>query len=120
MRNVVRGRIPVYRRLLSAASAAALSLGLAAGAVVAQGLPPHGHMLVLGVEGTQEAFTYRKCVDLANNQALGLHVHHAHLHRGTAGEALFAHAGHVAIPTAPLSPIRDCAHLAELFGPPTG
>ncbi len=104
----------------TAATALALMMGLYVGVAGANGEPPpHGHMLLLGVEGTPEAFTYRKCVDLANNQALPLHAHHATLHRGTAGEALFAYAGHVAVPTAPLTPIRDCAHLAELFGPPT-
>jgi hypothetical protein len=81
------------------------------------GPPPHGHVLVLGVEFGPQGPTYRKCVDLANNQALPLHAHHATVHTGRAGEAL-SNAGHVVAPTAPLSTIRDCAHLAELFGPP--
>ena len=108
------------KRTMTLLAALALMLGLFAGVASAdEELPEHGHMLLQGVQGTPEAFTYRKCVDLANNQALPLHVHHATLHTGTAGEALFANAGHVAFPTAPLTPIRDCAHLAELFGPPT-
>ena len=101
-------------------TALALMLGVFAGVASAdEDIPPHGHMLVQGVEGTPEAFTYRKCVDLAAGQALPLNAQHEHLHTGTAGEALFAYAGHVAFPTAPFTPIRDCAHLAELFGPPT-
>lgn len=80
--------------------------------------PPHGHMLVLGVEEGPTGPTYRKCVDLAHNQALPLNAHHAHVHTGNAGEALANKAGHFAIPTAPYSPFRDCAHLAEFFGPP--
>ena len=101
-------------------TALALMLGVFAGVASAdEEIPPHGHMLLQGVEGTPEGFTYRKCVDLAHNQALPLHAHHATLHTGTAGEALFANAGHVAFPTAPITPVRDCAHLAELFGPPT-
>ena len=76
-------------------------------------------MLVLGVEFGPTGPTYRKCVDLANNWALPWNAHHEHVHTGKAGEALRDKAGHVPIPTAPFSPIRDCAHLAELFGPPT-
>jgi hypothetical protein len=82
-------------------------------------VPLHGHMLILGVEFGPEGPTYKKCIDLANNRALPLNAHHDHLHTGTAGQALFTHAGHLAVPTAPLSDIEDCAHLAELFGPPT-
>ncbi len=76
-------------------------------------------LLVLGLEFGPEGVTYRKCVDLANNQALPLHVHHEKLHFGRAGEALRTNAGHFVVPTAPFSHFRDCAHLAELF-PPAG
>jgi hypothetical protein len=87
-----------------------------------QGGPPlHGHMLILGLEFDPqgEPIGYQKCVDLANNKALPLHAHHDTVHTGTAGEALREHAGHFVVPTAPLTPFRDCAHLAELFGPPS-
>ncbi len=82
--------------------------------------PPHGHMLILGLEFGPGGVTYRKCVDLANNQALPLHAHHEHVHTGKAGEALRTNAGHFAVPTAPYSPFLNCAHLAEVVGPPTG
>ncbi len=98
----------------------ALGLVAALGVVPAAAAepPPHGHMLILGLEFGPGGVTYRKCVDLANNQALPLHAHHERVHFGRAGEALFENAGHAVAPTAPFSPFRDCAHLAELF-PPT-
>ena len=101
---------------------AALTLltGLLPGMASANGeIPPHGHMLIQGVKFGPEGVTYRKCVDLANNQVLPLHVHHEKVHFGRAGEALRTNAGHFVVPTTPFSDIEDCAHLAELFGPPT-
>ena len=96
------------------------ALGVSAMASANGEPPPHGHMLILGLEfGGPTEITYKKCVDLANNQALPLNAHHEHLHTGNAGEALFTKAGHAGVPTAPYSPFRDCAHLAEFFGPPT-
>lgn len=99
------------------ATAGLVSLGAVAFAAPAQGggTPLHGHMLVLGVKYVgDEPVGFRKCVDLAAGKALPLGAHHAHAHTGQAGEALAA-AGHFVVPTAPLSPIRDCAHLKELF-----
>ena len=95
------------------------ALGVSAMASANGGPPPHGHMLILGVEFGPTGVTYEKCVDLANNQVLRFNAHHEHLHTGNAGEALFTNAGHVVVPTAPYSHINDCAHLEELFGPPT-
>jgi len=107
------------KRIITLFAVLAMMTGLfATAASAAEHIPPHGHMLVLGVEFGPAGPTYRKCVDLANNQALRLNAHHAHLHFGRAGEAQLA-AGHVVVPTTPFSGIRDCAHLAELFGPPT-
>ena len=83
------------------------------------GIPPHGHMLVLGVEFGPTGPTYKKCVDLANNQAVPLHAHHEHLHFGSTGEKLRTNAGHFVVPTAPFSDIIDCAHLEQFIGPPT-
>ncbi|HEV2124131.1 MAG TPA: hypothetical protein VGW38_15315 [Chloroflexota bacterium] len=90
------------------------------GVASADGEPlPHGHILVLGVEFGPEGVTYRKCVDVANNQALPLHAHHEGLHTGRAGDALREHPGHFPIPTAPYGPFENCEDLAKLFGPPT-
>ncbi len=108
------------KRTITLFAALALMMGLFVGvAGVNAEPPPHGHMLILGLEFGPEGPTYRKCVDLANNQALPLHAHHEALHIGKGGEQLFVNAGHLVVPTAPFIPIRDCAHLAELFGPPT-
>jgi hypothetical protein len=95
------------------------TLAVPAMAFANEGPPPHGHMLVMEVEFGPTGVTYKKCVDLANNQVLPFNAHHEHLHTGMAGEALRDNAGHFAVPTAPFSPFRDCAHLAEVLGPPT-
>lgn len=89
---------------------AMLALTMTIGPAGAQ-LPEHGHILLQRPvvdflpEGPQGPgvylVDYRKCVDLAGNQALPLRAQHTHLHFGTGGEALFEHAGHVVIPVAP-------------------
>ena len=110
----------MVKRAITLVAALALMMGLFPGMASANGgPPPHGHMLILGLEFGPEGVTYRKCVDLASNRALPLHAHHEHVHTGKAGEALFTRAGHAAVPTAPYSPFLNCAHLAELF-PPAG
>jgi hypothetical protein len=91
---------------------------LAAGPALADGhqtTPLHGHMLVLGIEFAGETpVGFRKCVDVANSKALRLNSHHDHLHTGRAGQALFA-AGHVTVPTAPLTAWANCAELEAWF-----
>jgi hypothetical protein len=108
------------RKLVLVSAVLVMLMGTTALSVAADDdIPPHGHMLILGIEfGDDGSITYRKCVDLANNQALKLNAHHDHVHVGTAGDAL-RNAGHYPVPTSPLSPIDNCAHLAEIFGPPT-
>jgi hypothetical protein len=75
------------------------------------GPPPHGHVLVLGVDMGGTVPTYRKCIDLAHGKALKLNAHHASVHTGTAGDALWDIAGHGVIPTAPLTGLTGCANL---------
>lgn len=94
-----------------------LLLGLSAVPVSAQ-LPPHPHVLVLGLEFDEQGEpSIRKCVDLAANQALPLNAQHEHVHFGHAGEALFTHAGHVVVPTAPFPgvPWTNCESLIAFF-----
>ena len=88
-----------------------------AGPAASQQPPRHPHMLVLGIklDSEGEPVSYRRCVDLAANQRLPLSAHHAHMHTGRAGEALFTKAGHVAVPGAPLTPWRNCAELVAFF-----
>jgi hypothetical protein len=80
-------------------------------------LPRHKHMLVLGLELDDEGepVGFRRCVDLAAGRALPLNAHHAHVHTGKAGAALFEKAGHAVVPGAPLTPWNDCAELIAFF-----
>lgn len=79
-------------------------------------LPEHGHMLVLHVEFENgEPVGFQRCVDIANNNVLPHHVHHETIHTGRAGEALIA-AGHMVVPTSPVTPFANCAELEAAFG----
>ncbi len=106
------------RTVLAFGLSIGLLLGVAAVPVSGQ-LPPHPHMLVLGLEfdEQEEPIGFRKCVDLAANRALPLNVHHEHLHFGPAGEALFTHAGHAVVPAAPFPgvPWTNCESLIAFF-----
>ena len=101
----------------------ALGVWIAASAATASDhLPEHPHVLVLGLEFDEETETplsFRKCIDLAANRPLPLNAQHAHMHFGTAGEALFVHAGHGVAPTAPFPgvPWANCEELIQFFFP---
>jgi hypothetical protein len=122
----VRGREgeQMKRKLLASMTVAGALSGTLVGAAltapaVAQ-LPPHPHLLVLGLELNEagEPVGFRKCVELAAGQALPLNTQHEHVHFGHAGEALFTHAGNVVVPAAPFPgvPFSNCAELEALFG----
>ena len=110
------------RRTLAASLASAalgvgavLAVGMAPAAADEGGMPPeHGHIFVLGVQFGEDSITYRKCIDLAAGQALPLHVHHATIHRGKAGDAL-REAGNFVVPTAPLMPWANCAEFEQIM-----
>jgi hypothetical protein len=98
----------------------ALALSMFAGVSAADehgDTPEHGHIRLLhatwtgpGVGPGTEVLSYRKCVDLAGGNALPLQAHHDTVHTGRAGQALRG-AGHLTIPTFPLTGIRSCADL---------
>lgn len=77
--------------------------------------PEHGHLLVIGVEETEDGMTYRHCVEVADGRALPLHSHHDHFHRGAAGDAL-RRAGNFPVPMDPITPFVSCADFAEMMG----
>ena len=97
--------------------------GLLAVPALSQEFPEHPHLLVLGLELDEdgEPVGFRKCIDLAANQALPLNAQHQHVHFGTAGEALFERAGHAVVPAAPFPdpedpvPWSNCEELIDLF-----
>ena len=106
---------------------ALMSLGAVLAAVVGIGLaqPDHPHMLVQRpvvemVNGVPTLTGFRKCVDLAAGRTVPLHAHHAHIHTGTAGAALFENARHAVVPGAPLTPWANCAELEADLPFPVG
>jgi hypothetical protein len=108
------------RKVLAVGMTIGILLGSSAIPASAQ-LPEHPHVLVLGLELDEQGqpVGFHKCVDLAANQALPLNAQHEHVHFGPAGQALFTHAGHVVVPTAPFPevPWTDCESLiAFIFG----
>jgi hypothetical protein len=110
-------------KALNVAVALVFLLGLLAVPALSQEFPEHPHVLVLGVELDEqgEPVGFRKCIDLAANQALPLNAQHQHVHFGTAGEALFEKAGHVVVPAAPFPdpeepvPWSNCEELIAFF-----
>jgi hypothetical protein len=105
------------KRVLGLIAAAGLAVGLQAAPAASQEIPPHPHMLVLGLQldETGEPVSFRRCVDLAAGRTLPLNAHHAHIHTGKAGQALFERAGHLAVPGAPVTPWSNCAELIDFF-----
>lgn len=111
------------KRIIAIGAVAALAAVTFAGTASAAGHepPPHGHMLVQRpvIEVIQPddddpqlyvaVTSFRKCVDLAAGRSVPLNAHHAGIHTGSAGEALFDRAGHAVVPTAPLTPWANCA-----------
>ena len=92
--------------------------------------PPHGHVLLLHVDAEVNPnydpddpetgprvfiYDYGRCVDLANGRALPNRAHHAGIHTGQAGEALFVRGGHLVVPLAPITPFTGCAQLDAIF-----
>jgi len=97
------------KNVLKIAVALGFVFGLFAVPALSQEFPKHPHMLVLGLELDEdgEPVGFRKCIDLAANQALPLNAQHQHVHFGTAGEALFERAGHTVVPAAPFPDPED-------------
>ena len=114
--------------VLAVATAAAAALAVPANPAAADEheapapIPPHPHLLVIGAEvdfsGEEPVLLdYRRCVDIAANQALPLNAHHEHVHFGRAGEALMQ-AGHLFVPAAPAFnlPWTDCESFLAIVG----
>lgn len=105
----------------------ALTVGLLAtvaigGVALAKGgdwperLPPHGHVLLNGVEIGEDGVSYTKCVELAAGKKLRGSAHHDSVHTGNAGGSPFApgalfNAGHGVVPLDPLTPWEGCDDL---------
>ena len=98
------------------ATAAIGGVALANGGDWVPGPPPHGHVLLNGMELGPDGVSYTKCVELANGRVLRGSAHHDSVHTGNAGGSPFAqgalfNAGHGVVPLAPLTPWGGCDDL---------
>jgi hypothetical protein len=101
------------RKLLPLLSVA-LIIGGTAAAVSVQakdwgGIPPHGHVLLLGAEIEAGSLYFDRCVEFAAGEALPNTAHHMSVHTGAAGGSPFVQgalwdAGHIVVPLAPYVP----------------
>lgn len=97
---------------------AAISGMMLGGTASSEGPPPHSHLLLTGIELDESGkwpISIKKCRPLANGQSVPLNAHHASLHTGRAGEALW-NAGNAAVPVFPgHTPWTNCEELMEFF-----
>jgi len=112
------------RRLGTLLVAMAIGLSLFAGTALAaghdkgrnewpDGLPAHGHVMLVGVELENGNVYFDRCVDLAAGNALRGPAHHLSVHTGVPGGSPFAggvlfQAGNWVIPTQGLTEFTGC------------
>jgi hypothetical protein len=112
------------KRLIILIFAMAIGLSLFAGSAIAadhangrsewpDGLPPHGHVMLVRAEIDNGNLYFNKCVDLAAGKTLRGTAHHESVHTGVPGGSPFAggvlfQAGNWVIPTLGLAPFSGC------------
>jgi hypothetical protein len=94
--------------LIIGATAATVSAGKDWG-----GIPPHGHIMLLGAEIEGGTLTFDRCVEFAAGKTLRTTAHHDSVHTGVPGGSPFVQgalwdAGHIVAPLAPLTPWTGC------------
>ena len=108
-----------------------LGVGLLAGTALAaghdsgrndwpEGLPPHGHIMLIGVEVDNGDIYFDRCVELAAGKALRGSAHHDSVHTGVPGGSPFAggvlfEAGNWVIPLMGLTPFTGCEDFSSPF-----
>jgi hypothetical protein len=102
---------------------ASLILGATVAAVGVQakdwgGIPPHGHVMLIGAEIVDGHIYYDRCVEFAAGKTLSTTAHHASVHTGVAGGSPFVmgklwDAGKIVAPLAPLTPFTGCEDLTS-------
>jgi hypothetical protein len=112
------------KRLITLLVATAVGLGILAGTAAAaghdqgrsewpDGLPPHGHVMLVRVVVDDGHVYFNRCVDLAAGKTLRGTAHHDSVHTGVPGGSPFAggvlfQAGNWVIPTQGLTPFTGC------------
>jgi hypothetical protein len=112
------------RRLITLLVALAVGVGLFAATALAaghdkgrndwpDGLPPHGHVMLIGAELVDGNVFFDRCVELAAGEPLRGTAHHESVHTGVPGGSPFAggvlfQAGNWVIPLEGLTPFTGC------------
>lgn len=119
------------KRLTTLLAALALGLSLLGGTALAaehdrgrsewpEGLPPHGHVMLIGVEVEDGNAFFNRCVELAAGKALRGTAHHESVHTGVPGGSPFAggvlfQAGNWVIPLEDLTEFKGCEDFTSPF-----
>lgn len=120
------------KRIITLLVSLAMTLGLLAGTALAGGHEwehedPHGHVMLIGVQVDGDGFaSYKRCVELANGEALPTPAHHHSVHTGNAGgspmvQGPLFRAGNWIVPLFPFHevPFRGCGDIPNPL-PPLG
>lgn len=120
------------RRIITLLVALATATTLFAGTALAGGhewhedVPPHGHVMLQGVDVVDGFVVFRRCVEFANGRALPTPAHHHSVHTGNAGGSPFVggplfQAGNWVIPLGPFAglPFTGCESFPGPFPLPT-
>jgi hypothetical protein len=83
-------------------------------------VPPHGHVMLIGVEVIDGFVHFKRCVEF---KALPVPAHHDSIHTGKAGGSPFVQgplfkAGNWVIPLTPLTPFTGCGSFTSPFPAP--
>ena len=104
-----------------------VALGLLSGTALARGndwgnVPPHGHVMLIGVEVDAGMVTFDRCVELAAGDPLSVPAHHHSVHEGAASGSPFVQgalfrAGNWIVPLNPFAglPFTGCENFTGPF-----
>jgi hypothetical protein len=102
---------------LAAFAAGSFASGAQAGGHEWHNVPPHGHVMLIGVEVIGDDVHFDHCVEF---KALRVPAHHNSIHTGKAGGSPFVQgalfkAGKWVVPLAPLTPWTGCESFTSPF-----
>lgn len=112
------------KRVIAVLTALGAAVGFAGNTASAGGnewhLPPHGHVMLIGVEVREGLVYFDKCVEF---KKLRVPAHHNSIHTGGPGGSPFAggplfQTGKWVVPLVPLTPFTGCESFSSPFPSP--